>query len=145
MENRIKVMVFEPLREPHIEHIKNTEEVYKNIVEGEYRVQSLDKKTVLISNSKDKELELVPNRHVGRDIICGTFFIASDTGEERYASLTDEQLKYYFQVYKECEVISQQEVKENMLYSGESIGKDEVFINNINMRLGEIDFKKVVE
>lgn len=145
MENRIKVMVFEPLREPHIEHIKNTEEVYKNIVEGEYRVQSLDKKTVLISNSKDKELELVPNRHVGRDIICGTFFIASDTGEKRYASLTDEQLKYYFQMYKECEVISQQEVKENMLYSGESIGKDEVFINNINMRLGEIDFKKLVE
>lgn len=51
MENRIKVMVFEPLREPHIEHIKNTEEVYKNIVEGEYRVQSLDKVQSILLNA----------------------------------------------------------------------------------------------
>ena len=53
MENRIKVMVFEPLREPHIEHIKNTKEVYQNVVEGEYKVQALDKQTVLIHNVKD--------------------------------------------------------------------------------------------
>ena len=145
MENRIKVMVFEPLREPHIEHIKNTEEAYKNIVEGEYKAQPLDKQTVLIHNVKDKELELVPNRHVGKDIICGTFFIAKDTGEDMYASLSDDQMKYYYQMYKESEVISQQDVKENLLYSGEGIGKDEIFINNINLRLGEVDFKKVVE
>lgn len=52
MESRIKVMVFEPLREPHIEHIKNTEEVYKNIVEGEYTARALDtlKKKTLIPN-----------------------------------------------------------------------------------------------
>ena len=145
MESRIKVMVFEPLREPHIEHIKNTKEVYQNVVEGEYKAQPLDKQTVLIHNVKDKELELVPNRHVGRDIICGTFFIAKDTGEDMYASLSDDQMKYYYQMYKESEVISQQDVKENLLYSGEGIGRDEIFINNINLRLGEVDFKKVVE
>ena len=145
MENRIKVMVFEPLREPHIEHIKNTKEVYQNVVEGEYKVQALDKQTVLIHNVKDKELELVPNRHVGKDIICGTFFIARDTGEDMYASLSDDQMKYYYQMYKESEVISQQDVKENLLYSGEGLGRDEIFINNINLRLGEVDFKKVVE
>ena len=145
MESRIKVMVFEPLREPHIEHIKNTKEVYQSVVEGEYKVQPLDKQTVLIHNVKDKELELVPNRHVGKDIICGTFFIARDTGEDMYASLTDDQMKYYYHMYKESEVISQKDVKENLLYSGEGIGKDEMFINNINLRLGEVDFKKVVE
>ena len=145
MESRIKVMVFEPLREPHIEHIKNTKEVYQNVVEGEYKVQPLDKQTVLIHNIKDKELELVPNRHVGKDIICGTFFIAKDTGEDMYTSLTDDQMKYYYHMYKESEVISQKDVKENLLYSGEGIGKDEIFINNINLRLGEVDFKKVVE
>lgn len=145
MENRIKVMVFEPLREPHIEHIKNTKEVYQNVVEGEYKAQPLDRQTVLIHNVKDKELELVPNRHVGKDIICGTFFIARDTGEDMYASLSDDQMKYYYQMYKESEVISQKDVKENLLYSGEGIGRDEIFINNINLRLGEVDFKKVVE
>lgn len=145
MENRIKVMVFEPLKEPHIEYIKNSKEVYKNVVEGEYKVQALDKQTVLIHNEKDKELELVPNRNVGRDIICGTFFIARDAGEEMYASLSDDQAKYYYRRYKNAEVISQKDVKENLLYSGKIIGKNEVFINNINLRIGEIDFKKVVE
>lgn len=145
MESRIKVMVFEPLREPHIEHIKNTKEVYQSVVEGDYKAQPLDKQTVLIHNVMDKELELVPNRHVGKDIICGTFFIAKDTGEDMYASLTDDQMKYYYHMYKESEVISQKDVKENLLYSGEGIGKDEIFINNINLRLGEVDFKKVVE
>ena len=145
MENRIKVMVFEPLREPHIEHIKNTKEVYQNVVEGEYKVQALDKQTVLIHNVKDKELELVPNRHVGKDIICGTFFIARDAGEDMYASLSDDQMKYYYQMYKDAEVITQNDVKENLLYSGEGIGKDEIFVNNINLRLGEVDFKKVTE
>lgn len=145
MESRIKVMVFEPLREPHIEHIKNTKEVYQSVVEGDYKAQPLDKQTVLIHNVRDKELELVPNRHVGKDIICGTFFIAKDTGEDMYASLTDDQMKYYYHMYKESEVISQKDVKENLLYSGEGIGKDEIFINNINLRLGEVDFKKVVE
>ena len=62
-----------------------------------------------------------------------------------YASLSDDQMKYYYQMYKESEVISQQDVKENLLYSGEGIGRDEIFINNINLRLGEVDFKKVVE
>ena len=145
MESRIKVMVFEPLREPHIEHIKNTKEVYQSVVEGDYKAQPLDKQTVLIHNVRDKELELVPNRHVGKDIICGTFFIAKDTGEDMYASLTDDQMKYYYHMYKESEVISQKDVKENLLHSGEGIGKDEIFINNINLRLGEVDFKKVVE
>ena len=115
------------------------------MVEGDYKAQPLDKQTVLIHNVRDKELELVPNRHVGKDIICGTFFIAKDTGEDMYASLTDDQMKYYYHMYKESEVISQKDVKENLLYSGEGIGKDEIFINNINLRLGEVDFKKVVE
>ena len=62
-----------------------------------------------------------------------------------YASLSDDQMKYYYQMYKESEVISQQDVKENLLYSGEGIGRAEIFINNINLRLGEVNFKKVVE
>ena len=32
MENRIKVMVFEPLKEPYIENIKNVPEAYKALL-----------------------------------------------------------------------------------------------------------------
>ena len=51
MENRIKVMVFEPLREPYIENIKNIPEAYKSIVEGETEEFRLDSKTLLICNA----------------------------------------------------------------------------------------------
>lgn len=145
MESKIRVMVFEPLREPHIEHIKNTEEVYKNIVEGEYKAQALDKNTVLVHNAKDKELQLTGNRYVGRDIICGTFFIAADNREGKLNSLSIKQAQYYYNRYKKAEEVSQQYVKEHYLYSCEGIGKDELYINNINMRLDEFDFQKVAE
>ena len=46
MENRIKVMVFEPLKEPYIENIKNVPEAYKSIVEGETEEVRLDEKTL---------------------------------------------------------------------------------------------------
>ena len=143
--DKIRVLVVEPLLEPHLSNITESEEVYEEIVGGKYKTQMLDKKTVLVHNENDKEQELVPNRHVGRDIICGKFFIAADNGDGKLASLTDEQAEYYYNRYMDAEVISQQEVRENMLYSGECIGKDEIFVNNINLRLGEIDFKKVVE
>lgn len=143
--DKIRVLMFEPLLVPKLCNMFDSEEVFEKTVQGKCMIQRLDKKTVLVHNAKDKEQELVPNRHVGKDIICGNFFIAADNGDGILTSLTDEQVKYYYQMYKEAEVISQQEVKENMLYSGEGIGKDEVFVNNINLRLGEVDFKKVVE
>lgn len=146
MENRIKVMVFEPLLRPHIEYIIKDEQAYKSIVEGDYTDQYLDKRTVLVQNSKDKELELVPNRHIGNDIICGTFFIVRDAGDGTYDSLSDEQVQYYYKQFSEAEVISQQEVKENAALGFNRIGKVTEYFNNLNIRLAEdnVDIKKVV-
>ena len=41
MENRIKVMVFEPLREPHIEHIKNTKEYIRVLLRENIKLRHL--------------------------------------------------------------------------------------------------------
>lgn len=146
MESRIKVMVFEPLRKPHIEYIVKDHEAYKSIVEGEYRDQYLDKRTILVQNSKDKELKLVPNRHIGNDIICGTFFIVGDGGDCSYTSLSDAQVQYYYKQFSEAEVISQQEVKENSALGFNRIGKVTEYFNNLNIRLAEdnVDIEKVV-
>lgn len=50
MESRIKIMVFEPGKKPHIEWLKNVTEAYKSVVEGNVRTQQLDSKSVLVSN-----------------------------------------------------------------------------------------------
>ena len=146
MENRIRVMVFEPLREPHIEYIKNEKEAYESIVGGDYTDQQLDKNTVVVYNTDDKALELMPNRGIGNDIICGTFFIASEADVGKYASLTDGQIQYYYGLLHEPEVISQQEVKENLAFGLNGIGRNAVYINNLNLQFGEdkIDIEKVV-
>ena len=124
MENRIKVMVFEPLKEPYIENIKNVPEAYKSIVEGETEEVRLDEKTLLICNSEGKEKELVPNRTIGNDIICGTFFLATDTGSDKYASITPMQAQFYNKRYGDAEVISQADVKYLSQIGSVGIGRD---------------------
>lgn len=143
--DRIRVMVFEPGREAHLEHIKNTEEVYKNIVEGEFEKVNLDRTTVLLYNRDGKENGLTPNRNVGQGIICGTFFLATDLGETGLATLSPKQMQYYNSMYGKPETITDEEFADHMKYGSMCIGKDEVFINNVNMRLEEVDFKKVAE
>jgi len=145
MENRIKVMVFEPLKEPYIENIKNVPEAYKSIVEGETEEVRLDEKTLLICNSEGKEKELVPNRTIGNDIICGTFFLATDTGTDKYASITPMQAQFYNKRYGDAEVISQADVKYLSQIGSVGIGRDTVYLNNLSMRFNEekIDFRKV--
>ena len=137
MENRIKVMVFEPLKEPYIENIKNVPEAYKSIVEGETEEVRLDEKTLLICNSEGKEKELVPNRTIGNDIICGTFFLATDTGNDRYASITPMQAQFYNKRYGDAEVISQADVKYLSQIGSVGIGRDTVYLNNLSMRFNE--------
>ena len=55
MESRIKIMVFEPGKKPHIEWLKNVTEAYKSVVEGNVRTQQLDSKSVLVSNADNKK------------------------------------------------------------------------------------------
>ena len=46
MESRIKVVVFEPEKKPHIKWLKNVTEAYKSVIEGNVRTQQLDSKSV---------------------------------------------------------------------------------------------------
>lgn len=147
MENRIRIMVVEPLKKPYFASIKNTKNVYEKIVGGEICDDLLDSKTAIVYNKNAKENELVPNRRVGRDIICGTFFVASEFSDNEYASLSDIQSSYYYREFSEAEVMSQAEVKENLEYAINGIGKDYVYTNNLSMRFYEenTDFVKVSE
>ena len=139
-------MIFEPLKIPDVKFIENSKKEFENIVCGEYDYQGLDKNTLLICNKNGKDRELVPNRRVGIDTICGNFFIASDAGDGKYASLSNAQIQYYFNQLHKAEVISQKEVKEDIAMGFDRIGKETVYINNLNMRLIEenIDLEKVI-
>lgn len=147
-ERRIRVLVVEPGREAHVEHLKNELEVFQSVVEGEIQEIPIDSENVLICNQNYKESGLKPNRYVGNEIICGSFFIAkSDFESEGYASLDDTHLRYYYDRFKEPQKISGDEYNECVNFGDGRVGKGEVFLNNLNLKLNEIgiDYVKLNE
>lgn len=145
MESRIKIMVFEPGREAYVEWIKNIEEAYKSVVEGDVRSQRLDGKSVVVSNADTKSPVLKANRQLGGEIICGTFFIASEGENGCYASISDECMRYYYNRYNKPEKFSKKDVVENRIYGLKAIGNNEVFVNNLNLKLRTLDSENMPE
>lgn len=82
-KNRMKVLVFEPGQEPHVEIINKNESAYRELVGGPITAKLLDDNTVIVYNDIKSEENARPNRWVGGAIISGTFFLASsDDGEK---------------------------------------------------------------
>lgn len=113
-DEKIRVLVVEPMKEPKVEYIENTLDDMQKVVGGLIEEIDLDNNTVLVCNEEGKLMNLQANRRVGRDVIAGTFFIAGDDGSEDLVSLTDEQVNEYKERFHELEEIEQQEVFEKI-------------------------------
>ena len=75
-DEKIRVLVVEPMKEPKVEYIENTLDDMQRVVGGLIEEIDLDNNTVLVCNEEGKLMNLQANRRVGRDVIAGTFFIA---------------------------------------------------------------------
>lgn len=113
-DEKIRVLVVEPMKEPKVEYIENTLDGMQRVVGGLIEEIDLNDNTVLVCNEEGKLMNLQANRRVGRDVIAGTFFIAGDDGSEDLVSLTDEQVNEYKERFHELEEIEQQEVFEKI-------------------------------
>lgn len=68
----------------------------------------------LVCNDNAKLIGMKGNRHIGEtSIIAGPFFVCGDTGEE-FKSLTDEQVSEYIEKFAEPEIITDEEVQDDM-------------------------------
>ena len=94
-DEKIRVLVVEPMKEPKVEYIENTLDDMQRVVGGLIEEIDLDNNTVLVCNEEGKLMNLQANRRVGRDVIAGTFFIAGDDESEDLVSLQKEiKIKY---------------------------------------------------
>ena len=145
--NRIRVMVFEPGEVAHTEYVKRDVSVYSDIVGGPITAKPLDDKTVIVYNDTKVEENARPNRWVGNAIINGTFFLATDDGTEKFSSIESEQMMYYNAMHGKPQEISQKDYLAHIAWGNNVIGKDEVYVNNLNLDMGrkEPDFKAIVE
>lgn len=129
-ENKIKVLVVKPEEKPYTEEIDCNLEAFQKIVGGNIEDVFIESETVLVCHEEGKLLGLTPNRVIGNDVICGTFFLAGYDGGEELTSLSDEKIEKYTAEFKEG--IS--------YYDDITDNKNKNFIQNLNRFLVGKDF-----
>ncbi|KLU62317.1 hypothetical protein CEB3_c13610 [Peptococcaceae bacterium CEB3] len=92
LADKIKILVFRPGQSPEVRAIPNTLKALQSVVGGYIEVIHLEDGLLLVCDEEGKLKGYPPNRRVGRDVICGTFFICRSDGDE-FMSATDEDLK----------------------------------------------------
>ena len=117
MSGKIKVLVVEPMNPCEVREIDGSLETMQAIVGG--YIQAVYPfpfdEIALICNEEAKLMGLPYNRPltdnhgIPYDIICGTFFLAGQGGED-FVSLTDEQIERYKGLYDNMMVLTAEKV-----------------------------------
>ena len=95
IEKTIRILKIEPQKLPYEKEINNDLEGIQGEVEGLFECIYLDDNCILVCNEEGKLNGMELNRRVGNDIIAGPFFIAGDSCDGEFISLTDEQIEQY--------------------------------------------------
>lgn len=95
IEKIIRILKIEPQKLPYEKKINNDLEGIQGEVEGLFECIYLDDNCILVCNEEGKLNGMELNRRVGNDIIAGPFFIAGDSCDGEFISLTDEQVEQY--------------------------------------------------
>ena len=112
-EQHIKALKIAPLERPEICYLENKLEVLQEAVSigadyvGLIEIIDLDERTCIVCNEEGKLINLMPNRRLGDDIICGVFYIVGQNDEGDLTSLTDEQIEHYSEVFGNIEYFMQ--------------------------------------
>ena len=112
-EEHIKVLEVAPLEKPEVCYVNNELRALQEAVSigadyvGLIEILDLDERTCIVCNEEGKLIGLMPNRRVGDDIICGVFYVTGQNDEGELASLTDEQIEHYSEVFGNIEYFMQ--------------------------------------
>lgn len=108
-DNLIQVLYVEPHEVPYVAEIENTLEGQQRAVGGRIEYVYNDDNTIIVVNEEGKINGLAGNRRIEGDVLCGSFFIAGDNGEN-LCSLTEEQIQKYSEKFAKPQEISQEEI-----------------------------------
>ena len=112
-EEHIKVLKVAPLEKPEICYVKNELRELQEAVSigadyvGLIEILDLDERTCIVCNEEGKLINLMPNRRIGDDIICGVFYVTGQNDEGDLTSLTDEEIRYYTEMFDGVEYFMQ--------------------------------------
>ena len=108
-ENMITVLKIEVGEPPEIKEIPNELSCLQYEVGGLIECIYLDDGSIAVCNEEGKLNGMEPNRRLGADIICGPFFICGDTNDGDFASLSEEQIQKYSEMFAEIQAFTGEE------------------------------------
>ena len=120
-EKMIKVLKVEPHKESEAVILENDLTALQEAVSigAEYRglieLVNLSEEACILCNEEGKLLNLEPNRRLGRDILCGVFYVTGQTEDGDLASLPETQMQHYMALFKEPEEIPESDVIESII------------------------------
>ncbi len=111
-ENEIRVLKVEPHEHPKECILENTLEALQEAVDGYIDIIGLEDDICILLNDEGKLRGLEGNRSLGDDILVGNFYICGSDAEGNLTSLTDEEIKFYTEMFYEPQEFTQEEVEE---------------------------------
>ena len=112
-EQHIKALKVTPLERPEICHLENNLEALQKAVSigadyvGLIEIIDLDERACIVCNEEGKLINLIPNRRIEDDIICGVFYVAGQNEDGDLTSLTDEEILHYVEMFDSVEYFMQ--------------------------------------
>ena len=120
-EKEIRVLKVAPKAYPELVTLKNDLTSLQEAVSigADYRgliqIVELDKDTCILCNEEGKLIGLPPNRRLGRDILCGVFYVTGQDKHGNLASVKDSSLQRYGALFHDFEAISPEEVSKTVI------------------------------
>ena len=115
-EKEIKVLKVAPGKAPEVVMLENTlHSLQVAVSEGAPNVGLIEiseiSEVCILCNEEGKLIGLEPNRRIGRDILCGTFYLTGQDYESGdLSSLPEHLIEYYSKQFATPEVIDPEEV-----------------------------------
>ena len=110
----MRILVFEPLKEPYVKDIEDDIHAMQEVVGGSIEPIYFEPKQDAICWCNDEFLlnGSKPNRIVGNTLVHGTFYISgnyrNEYGEWDSCSLTDDQIKKYSEMFEAPIIVLEQ-------------------------------------
>ena len=121
-EKQIKALMIEPYEHPRAVELKCDLDSLQKAVsrgapeQGLIEFVYLEDNVSILCNEQGKLVGLTPNRWLGKDILCGVFYVVAENNEGELMSLTDEQQERYSKMFYDPDVIDKDKVSRTIVF-----------------------------
>ena len=122
MKKQIKALKVEPYKHPYVVELNNDLDSLQKAVsigapeQGLIEFVYLEDNVSILCNEEGKLVGLLPNRRLGKDIICGVFYVVAEDDEGDLISLTKAQQEHYCKMFWTPDVIGKDEIGKTIIF-----------------------------